>query len=121
MFCLSQLAPEGPPTNISILAVNTTAIAINMSLPVEDVVNGIILGYQVTIWSKEDSEVHMNFTRENNGEEQTEVVIGGLRKFFVHNITIKAYTKIGLGVNSTEMTVRTLEDGKKTRNSKLTH
>ena len=105
---ISFLAPDGPPTNISMEALNSTSISINMSIPVKDLINGIILGYEVSIWNYLDFHSR-NYSRFDD-EFQSEVEFGNLRKFFNHTVTIKAYTKFGLGVSSEEMVIETLED-----------
>ena len=110
-FLFVSLAPDASPTNISSLAVKSTSITLTMSPPGKRWVNGIILGYQVTYWTSEDEAVSKNFTR-TRSENETRGEISGLRKFFNHNITVKAFTRIGLGPLSDVIVVKTGEDGK---------
>lgn len=92
-------------------AINSTGILINMSVPIRQQVNGIILRYEVTIWTTEDDPITMIANRSDDNERITQLVVGGLRKFFNHSVTIKAFTKFGLGVASSEMVIETLEEG----------
>lgn len=90
---------------------NSTSISLTMSPPEIHLVNGIIIGYQVTYLTSEDEEMSQNFTRTGN-ENETSVEISMLRKFFDHNITVRAFTRIGFGPPSDVIIVKTGEDGK---------
>ena len=78
--------------------------------PKRPLANGIIVGYEVTYWTSEDEAISRNFTR-LGGENATRVVISGLRKFFDHNITVKAYNRAGMGPPSDDVIIKTHEDG----------
>ena len=110
MFLL--LVPYGPPTNITGNAINSTSITMVIYQPEPHLRNGIILGYQVTYWTSEDEHLTINITRSLDADE-TSIVLRGLRKFFEHNITVRAFTKIGLGPVSNVTIIKTFEDGKK--------
>uniref|UniRef100_A0A7M5X0I0 Fibronectin type-III domain-containing protein n=1 Tax=Clytia hemisphaerica TaxID=252671 RepID=A0A7M5X0I0_9CNID len=101
--------PYGPPINVSGNAINSTSITLVMKQPEEHLRNGVILGYQVTYWTNEDAHVSINITRSLDANE-TNVILWGLRKFFDHNITVRAFTKIGLGPASNVTVIKTLED-----------
>jgi len=111
IICFIILVPEGPPTDISGESVNSTAIAINMSPPTREFINGIVLGYEVTYWTAVDPPKILSFTREDTDELVTPVVLSGLREMFNYSITIKAYTKFGLGPSSQVIIIETQEDG----------
>ena len=82
-----------------------------MSPPEKLLQNGIIIGYQVTYWTSEDEEMSLNFTRTGN-ENETIGEITMLRKFFEHNITVRAFTRVGLGPPAEAIIIKTGEDGK---------
>ena len=104
------------------LAFNTSALTINISIPDRENRNGIIIGYQITLVS-EIGELHkQNFTSSHliqwnetgltDEQSITSVIFGGLRPYFDYAIKVQAFTKIGLGPESTAIVAKTAETGK---------
>ena len=82
-----------------------------MSLPERPLRNGIILGYNVTYWSTDDLPRSIIVLR-NANNFHTAGYITELRNFFYYNISIQAFTSIGLGPSSNVTVIKTDEDGK---------
>lgn len=103
------------------LAFNTTALAINITIPDRNDRNGIIIGYQITMVS-EIGELHQqNFTTSylvrwnetelSDEQAMTKVIFSGLRPFFDYAIKVQAFTKMGLGPESIPIVEKTAETG----------
>lgn len=109
-------APDGPPNGVSGKAYNSTALSINFTSPDRTHRNGIILGYEVTLVN-EIEEVKIatypveKFLYWNELGISSQVIFSGLREYFNHSVTVKAYTSKGLGPPSKPIILRTGEAG----------
>ena len=102
--------PANFPTNVTAMAASSTSIRVSWEeVPAIDQ-NGIITTYEVRY------QPLMTF----NGALMTatvntsvfELELNGLEEFVVYNISVRAYTSVGAGPYSPEVTERTNEDGK---------
>lgn len=113
--------PSDPPSEVTLSALNSTALWVNITLPPRDKRNGIIIGYKVQLTS-ETNEVHIqeypcsyivqwNKTELFGDENVTRVVFGGLRPYFDYTCTVQAFTRVGLGPLSDPILEKTAETG----------
>ena len=74
--------------------------------------NGIITMYEVLYQPLETfGGAIQTLTRNLSGTEMS-VVLTDLEEFVYYNISVRAYTSVGEGPYSSDMTSQTLEDGK---------
>ena len=74
--------------------------------------NGIITMYEVLYQPLETfGGAIQTLTRNLSGTEMS-VVLTDLEEFVYYNISVRAYTSVGEGPYSSDMTAQTLEDGK---------
>ena len=71
--------------------------------------NGIIINYEVRFEPLEFTET---LTTSFVNTTDLAVVLSSLQEYVRYNISVRAYTSIGFGPFSTEITERTVEDGK---------
>ena len=95
--------PSGPPQNISVSAINITAIHIMWNPPLPEVQNGIILNYLIDVTEIDTAEYHQ-FTSDG-----TSLSLANLHPFYTYKFTIAAVT-IGAGPKSLEESITTPED-----------
>ena len=81
--------------------------------PVPDIdQNGIITEYEVMYEPLETFNGNITTQRMNVTAPEMSVTLTELQEFVFYNISVRAYTSVGAGPFSEEMTVRTNEDGK---------
>ena len=104
--------PAAPPDNVTVTAETSTSIRVTwQQVPAIDQ-NGIITQYEVMYEPLEtfDGQISMRSINITNASV-FEVLLEGLEEYVEYNITVRAYTAVGEGPFSTELIVRTLEDG----------
>ena len=101
----AYVGPSGTPSNTSGIALNSTHIYISWDPVHEDQLHGELTGYTILII---ELETFMSF--QILLEPVTEAIIGHLHPYYTYNCTISAVT-VGEGPPSTQITVRTDEDG----------
>ena len=103
--------PDGSPDNVTGMANSSTTIIVTWdSIPPIDQ-NGIITMYEVLYQPLETFGGAIGpMTRNVSGTEMS-VVLMDLQEFVSYNITVRAYTSVGEGPYSTEISVATLQDG----------
>jgi len=82
------VVPATPPTNLSVLAVDSNSIALTWSDP--DIPYGLITSYTITY----------NITVENSTSLVTDsqsIIIDGLDEYTIYVIHVSASTKVGTG------------------------
>ena len=106
IYLLLSPAPSEPPSNITGMAVNATAIYVSWESPNIESQNGIISHYSVSVTEVEtDTEVtHMT--------ELTVIEIRLLHPFYTYEITLSASTRAGSGPASQAIYITTQEDCK---------
>lgn len=118
-FFVFLLVPEAPPTQVRVVALNSTAIQVWWRPPDPQKINGINQGYKLQAWkgdpTTEEEAAQMETVPPSLFDplaEQT-AIIGGLDKFCEYNITVLCFTDPGDGLRSEPVPIRTNEDGRK--------
>ncbi|KAH8397906.1 hypothetical protein KR222_006052, partial [Zaprionus bogoriensis] len=111
--------PEAPPTNVRVIALNSTAAQISWTPPNPQQINGINQGYKIQAWQQRhiegearDVEKRMMTVPPSLIDplaEQT-TILNGLDKFAEYNVSVLCFTDPGDGVPSLKVPVKTLED-----------
>ena len=96
-------APASPPENVQTDVISSTEIRVSWTDVSEIDRNGIITMYEVMY------EPLMTFSATVNTTNLT-IIVGGLEEFVEYNISVRAYTSVGPGPYSEEITNRTFED-----------
>ncbi|XP_066928943.1 uncharacterized protein [Clytia hemisphaerica] len=109
--------PTSAPFLVTSEAFNSSALSINITIPIRENRNGIIIGYQVTLvneieetFKKNYSVAHLiqwNNTEPSGDDILTSVLFGDLKAYFNHTVTVQAFTKVGLGPSSEPFISRT--------------
>ena len=101
-LCVFFSAPGGPPQNISITVLNSTAIHVNWLPPLPEIQNGIIRQYTVNVKVIQTQTTHTAVPY---------ITIDELHPYYNHEITVAAVT-IEQGPVSDIITITTPEDSK---------
>lgn len=106
-FILSP-GPSHPPVNVSGGRLSSTSLFIYWApVPLQHR-GGLILGYNVSLWTPEnDSSTNITFTT-----EREEITIKDLDKFTPYLMTVSAFNEFGDGVFSDPIEIWTDEDGR---------
>lgn len=103
------LVPSTPPENPKCNVLSSTSIYITWSPPPADSQNGKIRGYKVVYIASDDIyDKDPQIVKSNNQY----LTIDNLRKYTNYSVWVLAYTKVGDGVKSKQMSCQTHEDGK---------
>ena len=109
-------APDGPPKTFNVTATSSTILTVNLSRPEDDLMNGIIRGYQVFYTECDEfgnrigNETMIDF--ECGNESNTLGEIKHLKQYTWYTLKARSYTSIGNGPNTSHVQIiRTLEDG----------
>ena len=112
-ICTCQSIGPGPPGDLFVNEVNSTAIVVTWDQP--GVTNGIITSYEilysvgnVTTVSDNNTSVLVDATTNTSYER----VIGGLDPFTVYTVVVRAYTRIGAGDLTDTFSILTDPDSK---------
>ena len=103
-------APASPPINVTPVVMSSTSIMVSWDeVPPIDR-NGIVTNYEVLYEPLETfgGAIRSMTVTTNN----LSVILTGLQKFVMYDISVRAYTSEGPGPYSEEITVMTFEDGK---------
>ncbi|XP_041363510.1 protein sidekick-like isoform X2 [Gigantopelta aegis] len=103
-----ESVPSASPTRVHAVANSSTSINVTWQPvpPLEQ--NGMILGYKVQYSSYEENIPARQQDVFGNGTMSS--TVGGLRKFVKYEIQVLAYTRMGDGMLSTPVSVKTFED-----------
>lgn len=112
--------PEAAPTNVRVMAVNSTAAKVWWKPPNPQQINGINQGYKIQAWIQNNDDEDVEHEIEAKmitvppslldplAEQST--IISGLEKFTEYNITVLCFTDPGDGIRSDGVFVKTKED-----------
>ena len=103
--------PSKAPSSFSVTAQTSTGITASWQLQ-PDGRNGKIIGFRLFYKKKGSSGSQTVQVPVNSGSIWTKVV-SGLDKYTEYEFQVLAYTSVGDGPNSSVISVRTMEDGKK--------
>ena len=107
----SIAVPTGAPSGFTVTASSSTSITVSWQLPPADDRNGKITGFKLFYKKKVSSRPH-RVVPVNSGSVRSKV-FSGLDKYTEYEFQVLAYTSVGDGRNSSVISVRTMEDGKK--------
>lgn len=100
--------PSSPPENPKCNVLSSTSIYVTWSPPPAESQNGKLRGYKVAYLAYDDIYDTDPQTVKSNNQYLT---IDNLRKFTNYSVWVLAYTKVGDGVKSKQMSCQTHEDG----------
>ena len=107
MLFLPYTEPATPPQNVNATAFSSTQITVTWDeVPAIDQ-NGIIVIYEVRFDPLQLTDVLMT---EYRNTTDMSVVLTGLQEYVDYNISVRAYTSVGPGPLSEDVTERTFED-----------
>ena len=98
-------APTAPPTNLSVISVNSTTMILSWDLPPFDQINGYIRHYVVTVT---EHETTLEFQEEPTN---TQVTLQSLHPYYTYTCRVAAVTT-GPGPYTGNVTIQLPEDGK---------
>ena len=104
--------PASPPENVTVVVNSSTTIEVtwDIVLPLDQ--NGIITMYEVMYQPLETFNGNICTQIMNVSGTEMSVFLIELQEFVNYTISVRAYTSVGAGPYSDEVTVLTLEDGK---------
>ena len=110
--CFLFLVPRIPPTNVAVNTASSTSIMVTWGpVPAIDQ-NGIITEYEVMYEPLETFGGNITTQRMNVTVPEMSVTLTKLQEFVFYNISVRAYTSVGAGPFSEDMTERTDDDSK---------
>ena len=101
-------APASAPENVMLVVLTSTEIQVSWTEVPEIERNGIITMYEVMY------DPLMTFgvlTPATVNTTNLTIIVDGLEEYVEYNISVRAYTSVGPGPYSEEVTNRTFEDG----------
>ena len=104
--------PASPPENVTVLVSSSTTIKVTWDIvpPIDQ--NGIITMYEVMYQPLETFNGKISTQNLNVSGTEMSVFLIELQEFVNYTISVRAYTSVGAGPYSNEVTVMTLEDSK---------
>ena len=99
------VAPTGAPVSVTAASVSSTSIRISWQAPVQELQNGDIVSYHITVLEVDTGRL-LSFTTHSN---DSIFVVNYLHPFYHYNCSVAAYTT-GLGPSAYHV-VQTLQDG----------
>ena len=103
----TETLPEGAPTNFTGVATTTTIIMSWVGIPA-DQQNGQLTNYEITYFEQAPFLLHTHVAV-NISATALQYTVTGLEEDVSYHFTIRAYTSVGSGPYSSEISVRTLE------------
>ncbi len=108
-FQTIQAPPSGAPPEVTVRAVNETAIRVRWKPLVPEFWNGEGKGYRIQY--KPSTEPEFTRTQEVNNENANSYTFGGLEEWTEYNVRVAAFNKVGTSAYSDVATERTIESG----------
>lgn len=103
IFALFFPEPESSPQDVQVTGVSPSELRLKWSPPEKP--NGIIIAYEVLYQNADTLFVKNTST--------TDIIISDLKPYTLYNISIRSYTRLGHGNQSSSLlSVRTSETGK---------
>ena len=103
--------PSQAPTSLSLTVKNSTSIEASWQLPPAEDRNGVIRGFKLFYKKKGSSGSSTQLTINSNSTLTK--VVAGLDEYTEYEFEVLAFTSVGDGPNSSVVSKRTMEDGKK--------
>ena len=101
-------APASAPENVMLMVISSTEIQVSWTEVPEIERNGIITMYEVMYDPLMTFDVLTPATVDTTN---LTIIVDGLEEYVEYNISVRAYTSVGPGPYSEEVTNRTFEDG----------
>lgn len=111
VFTFVKTVPEKPPQNLRAWNTSSTSLKVAWEKVPSGYVHGILLGYK--LFHKEKRATKFITTVVHQQSEKIEIELKGLQKFTIYTIKVLAFTRIGHGASSDEVSVQTDQDGKR--------
>ena len=104
--------PASSPENVTVLVDSSTTIEVMWDIvpPIDQ--NGIITMYEVMYQPLETFNGNISTQTMNVSGTEMSVFLIELQEYVNYTISVRAYTSVGAGPYSNEVTVMTLEDSK---------
>ena len=104
--------PASPPENVTVVVNSSTTIEVTWDIvpPIDQ--NGIITMYEVMYQPLETFNGNISTQTMIVSGTEMSVILMELQEFVNYTISVRAYTSVGAGPYSDEVTVMTLEDSK---------
>ena len=107
MHFLPLTEPATPPQNVQATAFSSTQITVTRDEVPAIERNGIIVIYEVRFYPLQLTNIVIT---EYRNTTDMSVVLTGLQEYVEYNISVRAYTSVGPGPLSEDVTERTFED-----------
>ncbi|KAH3692732.1 hypothetical protein DPMN_193886 [Dreissena polymorpha] len=111
---LLEEAPNGPPTEVKVIALGSQKLQATWKPPALEHRNGVILGYYIR-YQKTQNGTAQSISRylvpgvdDPLGEVKVELI--NLEKFTEYKVCVRSFNREGQGPDSPQVTVKTLED-----------
>ena len=105
-------APASSPSNVNISNISSTEVLVMWDMVPLMNQNGIITMYEVMYQPLETFNGNISTQTMVVSRTEMSVFLIELQEFVNYNISVRAYTSVGAGPYSDEMTVLTLQDSK---------
>lgn len=108
-----SVVPTSPPGNVTAYNTSKESIRVEWTRPAQDTIPGYLIGYEVSYTpALAMSAPNVSFTRRVMlCACNTSVVLTNLSVYTLYNITVAAFTKVGIGNESYVTQTSTEEDG----------
>ncbi len=104
--------PFSPPNNTTVFPLSSTAIGVMWNNVQEIDQNGVLISFEILYVPLETFNGVLFSNKVNTSASHRSLNLTRLQEYVEYNISVRAYTSVGAGPYSMDVTVRTHEDGK---------
>jgi Down syndrome cell adhesion protein len=108
-----QDVPTSPPEKIECSATSPQSLHLRWDPPPLEARHGVIQGYKVEVLNADEEE------SETKVVSETELILHGLKKYSNYSFSVRGFTAVGEGTDSSQLVCRTDEDGKKKKTLRI--
>jgi len=108
-FTTGDEAPSSAPTDFHVEPKGPHTIRVSWKPPPRDEWNGQLIGYYIGYKPSGHSQMYSFKTADYKENSTNEFFLTGLQKGTEYNIVIKAYNSVGVGLQTHDLSVRTLD------------
>ncbi len=101
--------PFTPPNNTAVFPLSSTTIGVMWDNVQEIDQNGVLISFEILYVPL---ETFLFSNKVNTSASNRSLNLTGLQEYVEYNISVRAYTSVGAGPYSNDVTVRTHENGK---------
>ena len=111
IFTFDYPVPSSSPRNISAMAISPTTISVQWETfdPIDE--NGNIIAYEIMYTPEQTFNGLIRTSMMNVSEFDLSVNLTELQEYVNYTVSVRAYTSVGAGLYSNEVTILTPEDG----------